>query len=191
MPLAKDLLRSHTCSIFDALKDAYSDKVNIWEWEQEIAEEAIGIVFACWRNFRDLPTQEFSSDALRTDIATHVGHPLRSGPLQKAFVHPGTPITQVFVPPEINKPEANTSTSNFATDLVRLMDEARWSPEAIADEMGIDWRTVYRHRKGEMFPSLKTIWAYEEALTKRLKRKINLQAPAKRQNASKKSGKRQ
>lgn len=86
MPLAKDLLRSHTCSIFDTLKVFYSTKIVIFEWEKEIAEEAIDIAHACWTNFRDLPRADFSRESLRADIATHLGHALRSGPIQKAFL---------------------------------------------------------------------------------------------------------
>jgi len=100
---------------------------------------------------------------------------------------------QVFapVPPQIETPKENTPALQFAAELERLLKEARWTPEAIADEMDIDWRTVYRHRKGDAQPTLKTIWAYEEAFTKRLKRKITLPTPVKRQNVIKKSRKRQ
>jgi hypothetical protein len=89
------------------------------------------------------------------------------------------------------EPKAETSAPSFAAELSKLLIEARWTPEAIADEMRIDWRTVYRHRKGEILPSLKTVALYEAALSKKLKRTIVLPVSGKRQNASKKSGKRQ
>jgi hypothetical protein len=92
---------------------------------------------------------------------------------------------------QIETPKENPPAPVFAVELERLLIEARLTPESIADVVGINWRTVYRHRNGEFQPSLKNVGAYEKALTKLLNRKITLPTPVRRQNASKKSGKRQ
>lgn len=85
MPLAKDLLRSHTCNIFDTLIEAYRKKIDVSLWEKEIADEAIQISFAVWNNFTALPVGDFSSEALRRTIVQHLGRPLRPGPIQMAI----------------------------------------------------------------------------------------------------------
>jgi DNA-binding XRE family transcriptional regulator len=113
--------------------------------------------------------------------------------LQKAMTR-GTQ-QQVFarVPSHQGEPiqEAIPSPNEFSAELQKLLIDARLTPEAIADEVGIDWRTVYRHRNGEMLPSLKTLAAYEKALSRLMGRKIILPTPARRQIPAKKSGKRQ
>jgi hypothetical protein len=139
MPRAKDLLRSHTCSIYDALKDAYGYSVNIWEWEKEIAEEAIDIAYACWTNYRDLTRGDFSRDALRADIATHVGHALRSGPVQKALLQnlPGVSgKSHGLTPPPSPYSLADVLTSQQAAAYARSgIDLSSTSPLLIAAAM--------------------------------------------------------
>jgi hypothetical protein len=209
MPLAKDLVRSHTCAIFDILKEAYSHTVNTWEWEQEIADEAIQIAYACWSNFRELPRASFSAEALRTDITTHVGHPLRSGPLPRLVETPApidSPLLsfikasrdarpQVFAPispPTVElKEEDVPAPSEFASELKKRMIEARLTAEALADKVNIDCRTVYRHLSGAMSPSPTTLGVYEAVLSRLLKQTITLPTPVRRQKSTKTSGKRQ
>jgi len=79
----------------------------------------------------------------------------------------------------------------FATELRRLLNEARLKPERIAEEIRIQPRNVYRHLSGENAPSLTHVGKYEEVLTRALGRKITLPTPDRRQNASKTSSKRQ
>jgi hypothetical protein len=85
MPLAKDLLRSHTCRIFDTLIESYRKQIDVSLWEKEIADEAIQIAFAVWNNFTVLPIGDFSSEVLRRTIVQHLGRPLRPGPVQMAL----------------------------------------------------------------------------------------------------------
>ena len=160
---AKDLLRSHTCSIFDTLKDAYSNnRVNLWEWEKEIAEEAIQITHACWNNFRDLPEREFSSKALLEDIQRHVGHPLRSGPLLKAFIAPPeseSPLLvmakaaalgqHVFAPAPIQSKRVPRSIQSMSA--VEKMEQYRermgLGQTDLASRFQVDPKTLYKFRK--------------------------------------------
>jgi hypothetical protein len=74
---AKDFLRSYACSFYGLLKDAYSQRIFIHEWEQDIAEEAIQITLACWANFNVSPRAESWAEILHSAIVQHVGHPLR------------------------------------------------------------------------------------------------------------------
>jgi hypothetical protein len=166
MPLAKDLLRSHTCSIFDTLKSFYSNKISIWEWEQEIAEEAIQIVFACWKNFRDLPVGDFSSDDLRRDIALYIGRPLRSGPLRIPV-----PVPPVSESPLLTMAKAaargaqQKAVPSVAAKLKVLKRRSRLSAQKIADGISVDLRTVQRHLSGTVFPRDAQILAYEKFFT--------------------------
>jgi len=80
---AKDYLRSHTCSIYGTLREAYSSKINLWQWEDAIANEAIRIAYSCWKNLSLLPDGAFSREELMRSIVQHVGRPLNSIPLIK------------------------------------------------------------------------------------------------------------
>lgn len=178
MSRAKDLLRSHTCSIFDTLTDFYSNKLNTWDWEQEIAEEAIQIAFTCWKTFGVLPQADFSFESLRNSIAQHLGHPLRTLGIRQAALIPSVPLPQVPSPKE------------FAGELSRLLVEARWKPEDIAEKIGIDPRNVYRHLSSETVPTITNIGNYETALTTRLGRTVKLPTPPERQRVSRTSARR-
>jgi hypothetical protein len=75
-------------------------------------------------------------------------------------------------------------------ELIRLLAEARWKTEDIAEKIGIDPRNVYRHLSSETAPSLKNIGRYEAVLSKHLGRRVTLPTPVKRQRVSKTSVKR-
>lgn len=169
MSLAKDLLRSHTCSIFDTLKSFYSNKVSIWEWEHEIAEEAIQIAFACWKNFRDLPVGDFSSDDLRRDIALYIGRPLRSVPLR--IPAPVTPVPEsslLIMAKAAARGAQQKSLPSVAAKLKALKRRSRLSAQKIADGISVDLRTVQRHLAGTASPRDAQILAYEKFFTNHL-----------------------
>ena len=79
----------------------------------------------------------------------------------------------------------------FSEELRRLLTEARWRPEDVAEKIGIEPRNVYRHLAGKSIPSLVNIGRYEAALTKKLGRTVSLPTSVKRHNVSKTSSKRQ
>jgi hypothetical protein len=93
LPRARDFLRSYACSFFDYLTKAYSDQISTWNWEAEIAEEAIENTLRCWANFGGAqPRAEQWIETLRAAIVQHVGHPLR-----------GQTRTQLLAPSEYAK----------------------------------------------------------------------------------------
>jgi len=81
--------------------------------------------------------------------------------------------------------QETTMQPTLSEDLGRLLNEARWKPELIAEKVGIDPRNVYRHLSGETLPTLSHVGLYEAALSKELGRKVKLPTPAKRPRASK------
>jgi len=89
-PRAKDVLRTYVCDIYDCLKEAYSYKVSIWEWEKEIAAEAVSITLGCWNKYKLGTHHLLLVEPLRNTITQHVGHELRSGPIQHALIKPAT-----------------------------------------------------------------------------------------------------
>lgn len=207
---AKDILRTHVCEFFDHLKNAYSNKIFVWEYEREIAEEAVQITCSCWRTFNVALPDTRWIDMLRKAIVQHLGRPLR-GPLQKvsipaAYAAAGIDIDsaspllklamaqgaqqQVFAPVP-SQMVAPLPKSTLSEELHHLLLEARWKPEDIAEKIGIVPRNVYRHLSGETSPTLSNLGSYEAALSKHLGRKVKLPLPAKRQNVSKTSAKRQ
>lgn len=76
--LAKDVLRTYTCSIYDTLQREYNGRVAIWQCEEQIADEAIHIVLSCWSNFNVSPPASQWREQLFDTVVQHVGHPLRS-----------------------------------------------------------------------------------------------------------------
>ena len=92
------------------------------------------------------------------------------------------PETKVILPPEVvAQMEAGkaagirtASPLSFPAELRRLLEEAQWTPEEVAEETNINWRTVYRHLGGEVRPNPKTRWAYERAFTERLGKQTKL-----------------
>lgn len=66
--------------------------------------------------------------------------------------------------------------------LRHLRDECRMTTEKLAEEVGVDPATVYRHISGKMRPHLPTIGTYERVFSKLLNRKVVIQiTPSKRQ----------
>lgn len=81
--------------------------------------------------------------------------------------------------------QETTMQPRLSEALDRLLNEARWKPELIAEKVGINPRNVYRHLSGETLPTLSHVGLYESALSKELGRKVKLPTPAKRPRASK------
>jgi hypothetical protein len=101
---ARDFLRSYACSIYDSLKEAYSQKITVWDWEEEIAQEAIRITLACWNNFNVSPPNSYWEPVLHRAIAQHVGRPLRKHVPQSALVHAFASSTASESQPEVKLP---------------------------------------------------------------------------------------
>jgi hypothetical protein len=66
-----------------------------------------------------------------------------------------------------------TSSEEVGSQIRDLMNEARLTKEALAEGIGIQERNVYRHLAGTP-PRAKTIAAYEEFFSKKLKRSVQL-----------------
>ena len=169
---AKDFLRSYACSIFDFLKEAYSEKISIWEWETDIADEAVQITISCWANFGVNPPPVYWAEILHRTIIQHVGRPLRGRNTESKSAL--TSVPTVPAPPQVLTP------LSIGEEIRRLLEEARLRPEDIAEHIGIEARNVYRHLAGETVPTLVNVGKYESVLTAHLKRPIKLPTPVKR-----------
>jgi hypothetical protein len=203
---AGHVLSDYAVRIFRVIHDVYRTRPTFQQdWLKEIEHSAVYRTLKVYSGFSayGMPPLAELSEALRGAIRRHLENSRvvllppsaierASSPLLAMVAETARegPKTQALAQISI-KPGAEIPDPDFAAELAKLLIEARWTPENVAEEINIDWRTVYRHRKGEIFPSLKTVWAYEEALSKRLNRKIKLPVPEKHQNASKTPAKRQ
>ena len=77
---AKDILRTHVCSIFDFLKENYSRTLSAYHWEQEIADEAIQITLTVWDTYNVSPPAWHWTEILRKAIVLHLRRPLGGSP---------------------------------------------------------------------------------------------------------------
>ena len=192
---ADDYMCTYACSMYDLWVEDYTGKVPVSQWQRQIADEAIKNAVSCWANYNlnsSSPTASYWQTRLRTALEQHTGKPLWS--LRKIATPEGANVRpRVFVPtvqqdssksPLLVMAEAAMLAKSvappapakpiFATELRQLLEEANWTPEQAAEKVEIDWRTVYRHLSGEVFPNPKTRWAYQRALSERLKKKIEL-----------------
>jgi len=175
-PRAKDVLRTYVCDIYDCLKEAYSYKVNIWEWEKEIAEEAISVTLGCWKHYKLGTHHLLLVEPLRNTITQHVGHELRSGPVQKAFVAPmkpedygafgvdiasASPLLKMAIAARPPHPPAFTSTdpteSTPATHPRKIfvdpiLEEKGWSVLDWANEAEVAYHTAADYLAGKTTP---------------------------------------
>lgn len=165
---AKDLLRTYACLIFDTLITEYRSRVAIRDFEYQIAEEAIEIILACWDNLGVDPPAISWLPVLRNAITLHVGHDLNGSQANRDLRAPASAQTQDFR--TIEKP----TEPSFGRELKRLLVEARWRPEDVAEEIEIDPRNVYRHLSDRTAPTLMNVDLYERALSRRLKTKVRL-----------------
>ncbi len=78
LALAKDFLRSYVCSFYEILKKDYGEKIFTWDWELQIAEEAIQITLQVWSSFEVIPLAPTWVETLKSAVVQHVGHPLRT-----------------------------------------------------------------------------------------------------------------
>ena len=75
---AKDFLRSYACLFYELLKKDYSERIATYNWEQEIADEAIQITLKVWSSFEVSPHATTWVETLDSAIVQHVGRPLRA-----------------------------------------------------------------------------------------------------------------
>lgn len=80
-------------------------------------------------------------------------------------------VAKVLKAPSEPNPVVSDS---LKVELKKLLVEARWRADDIAEKIGIGTRNVYRHLSGETKPSLSNIDNYEKALSKKLNRIIKL-----------------
>lgn len=80
-------------------------------------------------------------------------------------------------------PAPEKTERGFGEELDRLLREARKSPEYIAEKIGVDPTTVYRHKSGKYSPTRTTVGKYEKALSGILGYDVRLPTPTIRQKA--------
>jgi len=121
---AKDYLRSYCCSIFEQLKEAYSDQIFIWDWEDQIVGEAIRITLECWDNFNNIdPPGSFWRPILREAIAQHLHRPIRQRQ-QRVFEPPATPSPLLsLIQAQSSRPGPQEAPSQLAPEPPHLQTE--------------------------------------------------------------------
>ena len=74
-------------------------------------------------------------------------------------------------------PVAPASPESIGKQIKAYMLEARLTKGKVAEVLGVDPRTVARHRSGEAIPRLDQVHGYEQLFSKRLNRPVRLQMP--------------
>jgi hypothetical protein len=177
---ANHLLCGYATQIFDIEARGYRRKSNFSpSWLPEIVDESIHRILIC-ADKKGYPPGEFKLllEVLQREIQDYIGSAV---PLIKHpdSIVPLPSLTSLPTPqPLLITPQVETK-SKFSEELEKLLEEARWKPEDIAEKIGIDPRNVYRHLASQTAPSLTNTGKYEAALSKRLARKVIL--PVKRQ----------
>jgi hypothetical protein len=193
--LASDYLRIHATDIFDFLQKVFRDRINIRDWEEEIAAEAVRKTLNVWDSMNPKsPAKQTWEGILQLSIVQTLGRPLRvtdkGGPLSQAVaslhIQPQTedsPLLIMARAANVREIQGESTQSiakepdtsaNFAAALKDLLTEARWTAEEVAEKIGIDARNVYRHLSSETLPKLGTLALYETQFSKKLNRKITL-----------------
>ena len=78
-------------------------------------------------------------------------------------------------------PPSETEPTPIKDQLELLREECRITVEKLAEGIGLDPRSVYRHLSGEAAPRARQIGAYEKLFSKRLSRSVRLETSVKRQ----------
>jgi hypothetical protein len=191
---AKDYLCAYVCSIFDVLWAYYDLKIDAFDYEVEIANEAVQEVISAWENYNVLPATSWTS-TLKSAIALHTGRPIwEQAPGSTSLAgKENSDYTKVLLMKaraawqEQRKlsPPSPTAKPSFAAELDRHLELARMKPESIAEKVGIQPRNVYRHLAGDTQPSLENVGKYEAELSKILKKPVTLPTPVKRHKSPK------
>jgi hypothetical protein len=150
------ILASYACALFNLEASEYPRDPRLKYWLEKLAErtrrrvmdtvarlESGGMNSLRHHNVRVSEMSESIDEALR---------PLIEDQLRKLAMA-GSPS-----PPE-----------TIAAQLQRLRVQCRWTIEELAGAANISSRTVARHLSGEAIPYPKNIFAYEQAISKRLK----------------------
>ena len=199
---AKDYLRAYVCSIFDLLWAYYDLKLDVFDYQTEIANEAIRNTLSPWENFNVSKRADSWVETLRTALNQHTGRTIwkpektdtqdssLTGKQASAYARAAIDIASsplLMYIEQANRTEEQPSQAglvpppspeSIGAQIKAYILEARLRPEDIAEEIGIQPRNVYRHLSGETLPTLSNIGKYESALSKHLKRTVKLPTPA-------------
>jgi hypothetical protein len=190
---AYQIMRGAAELIFDVTYKAYYRKVSYKaEWLPEIVNEAVfrtlKTSLPCVRD--GIPDTRFSdlADTLEATVLDHIEelatlkkhasllNDRQVAEYAKAGVDltSGSPLLIMAATQTNTIPVQVPLAPSVAVELRRLLEEARIKPEDIAEAIGIQPRNVYRHLSGQTRPSITNIGKYEQAISKRLGRKVLL-----------------
>jgi lambda repressor-like predicted transcriptional regulator len=156
---AKDYLCAHCCSIFDLLKEAYSNKIAVWLWEEEIVEEALRNTLECWDNFNGVypPSSMWRSTVLDA-IAQHLGRPIRkstrpapaSPPAYSALLTmPQATVNQAAVPEPVEQHPKQNAREAF---VLPILETKGWSILDWSNEAEVAYHTAADYLEGKTRP---------------------------------------
>jgi hypothetical protein len=187
-------LWSYSQQMFDVEASKYPDDPQLEHWLLKLAEKVsdrvmrgVRAVEANGKPWKSLAhhglTEErmrtIAGDALKSSIAKWLEKKRATPPDAKRLSPPIAPA----------KPPASISAVRPVKDqIAALIEETRLTNEKMAEGVGLNVRTPYRHVSGEFAPGKRTVAKYEQFFSRKLGRPVRIDMPPKRQRkVSKKS----
>lgn len=171
MGKANDLLRSYACSIFDLLKDEYSQEILAGEWESQIAEEAAQLTLGCWRIFDVVsPREGHWDETVRIAIVQHLGRPLRGTVSSALLLPPGaypSPPRLIIPPSKPKRLSPQITSLSAARKMEAYMDAHGLNQTEFAIQAKTSDKTIRKFRRtGQVKRSILTGIAAAMGMTK-------------------------
>lgn len=133
---AKDYLRTYACSIFDLLWEYYDLKIDVFDFQKEIGEEAIRNVLSCWDNFNSVSRGTTWIPTLKGALIQHAGRPIWGHKPKPSLQHD----VRVRVPRSIESMSA-------AVKMERHREKIGLNQTQFASKLRLDPKTLYKFRR--------------------------------------------
>jgi hypothetical protein len=167
---AFEYTRTYATKFYDCFYAFYSgipDSHYRPHWRPASERFAFDRVVQCIKN-ELLVARYFSSDASRIDRITRTITDHAKGMEKPEAEYPAL----------TGEPQARpVSPKSVSEQIKAYMLEARLSKGEVANALGVDPRTVARHRSGTAIPRLDQVHGYEQLFSKRLNRPVRLEMP--------------
>lgn len=174
---ASTYLSSYVVKIFSLYSAAYIGSPNFRLWTPQLKAMSVQWALNCLADYRGtspsmiLAYKKMLLGALDEHLKTAHGNSLN--PLLRQLGEVLSTVAPTVDKMRASRPASVATDARIGSQIRDLMNEARLTKEQLAEGIGIQERNVYRHLAGTP-PRAKTLAAYEEFFSKRLKRSVQL-----------------